>query len=578
MIDFNVKAVSAGNPALHQALIILIGALIYSNTLHAPFVFDDFPAIAQNPAIQDLGRYVMSMSLVDGRVVGKLTFALNYALHGADVAGYHLFNILVHLCNAILVYWLVVLTLRSPFFRNDQKAARISDGSRNAAAFCVGLLFVVHPVQTQAVTYIVQRFASLATMFYLLSFLLYAKWRLSLDRTEGPGSNRKLYFLYAGSVIAAALALRTKEISFTLPVMLAVYEAMFFTGSFRKRAIILIPFILLECAVLAAVITSFGSISAVAAHDPLSGKLMGIERLSRWEYLFTQFRVIVTYLRLLLLPLGQNLDYDYPVSRTFFQPAVMASFALLLSLLCLAVYLFRSSRSATGDRRFTFGPVSFGLFWFFVTLSIESSIIPIDDVIMEHRLYLPSVGFFLAVVAGGRQLAELPGERYRLIKRGAAAATGVAVISLSVAAYVRNNTWGDSIVLYEDVTKKSPFKTRTHIGLGEQYEKRGLFNKAVQEYSTALLLNPQNAVAHYLLGNLYYHHGYLDQALVHYQGVLAIDPNSPYSQEQIGIILYRQGRHAEALSAFQAAVRLQPDRPQSRSYLELLSRKKRSRN
>jgi hypothetical protein len=355
-----------------------------------------------------------------------------------------------------------------------------------------------------------------------------------------------------------------------------VYEHVLY-GKLQEEGPFSIAFILLECAVLATVITAFGSISAVAANDPLSGKLMGIEQLPRREYLFTQFRVIVTYLRLLLLPINQNLDYDYPVSNTFFQSAVMASFAVLLSLMCLAAYLFRRSRTATGDRRFTFGLVSFGLFWFFVTLSVESSIIPIEDVINEHRLYLPSVGFFLSIVAGGRQLAEISGERSRLIKRVAAVAAGVVVIGLSVTAYVRNNTWGDSIVLYEDITKKSPFKTRTHIGLGEQYEKRSFFNKAAQEYSTALLLNPRNAVAHYLLGNLYYKNGYLDRALVHYQGVLAINPNSPYSQEQIGIILYRQERHAEALSAFQAAVGLQPDRPQSRYYLDLLSRKTRSR-
>jgi hypothetical protein len=193
------NAVSARKPIFHQALIILIGALIYSNTFHAPFVFDDFPAIVQNPAVQDFGHYVTSMSPTDGRMVGKLTFALNYALHGADVAGYHLFNLLVHLFNAVLVYWLVVLTLRAPFFRNDGGAARISDASRNFVACCIGLLFVVHPVQTQAVTYIVQRFTSLATMFYLLSLLFYANWRLSLDRAEGPRSNRKLHFLYAGS-------------------------------------------------------------------------------------------------------------------------------------------------------------------------------------------------------------------------------------------------------------------------------------------------------------------------------------------------------------------------------------------
>ena len=128
--------------------------------------------------------------------------------------------------------------------------------------------------------------------------------------------------------------------------------------------------------------------------------MAGSADVSRWDYLNTQFRVIVTYIRLLFFPVNQNLDYDYPIYRTFFTPPVFLSFLFLLGIFCWGIYLLYRSYKSDQANRFWYRLIAFGIFWFFVTLSVESSIIPIQDVIYEHRLYLPSVGFFMAIMSG----------------------------------------------------------------------------------------------------------------------------------------------------------------------------------
>ncbi|MBI5206044.1 MAG: tetratricopeptide repeat protein [Nitrospirae bacterium] len=594
-------------PIIHHALLILVGALAYSNTFHAPFIFDDIPAIAFNPDIRDLWQFMSAMSITDGRVIGTFTFALNYAVNGADVTGYHLFNLVIHLTSSLAVYWLVILTLRTPFFRNMRELV-LSEKTSIFIAFVVAMLFVSHPVQTQAVTYIVQRYASLATMFYLLSLVMYIKWRENREQqatsngqkvkskeqgAEGKGQRVKRYapnaMLYAISVVFAILAMWTKQISITLPVVLAMYEYMFFEGSTRKRGIYMLPFVVLGCVAIALIIMASGSFGSVAANDSLAIKLTDAQQLTRWEYLFTQFRVIVTYLRLLVFPINQNLDYDYPVYHSFFNPDVFLSFLFFLSIFSLGVYLlYYSRRKAHSNNKqqpegyelqtARYGRlIAFGLFWFFITLSIESSIIPIADVINEHRVYLPSVGFFLAVTAGGKLLTDKLKNRFGMIKTAGLVIFTFITVGLSVATYARNIIWGDAVLFYEDITRKSPFKPRPHGALAAQYEDRGLLDKAIQEYSTAVLLNPRDALAHFNLANICYNAGYLDKALEHYQAVVAINPNLPHTHQNIGFIYYRQGRYPEALHAFQNAIKLKPDLPQAHYYVNLISQQSNKR-
>ncbi|MDP2167408.1 MAG: hypothetical protein Q8J64_03645, partial [Thermodesulfovibrionales bacterium] len=386
----------------HLALIALLGLLAYSNTFDVPFQWDDkYTFIEGNPIIKDLG-YFLEPSKAEGlelydtlktRYVGYLTFALNYKLHGLDVRGYHIVNIAIHIINSLLVYFLVVLTFRTPFlsnplFLNNPPSPPFAKGGLsegNLIALFSALLFVSHPVQTEAVTYIFQRLASLCAFFYMLSLLLYIKSRLTEKKTK--------YAFYAMSLFSAVLAAKTKENAFTLPLVIALYEFFFFKGSINRRMLGLVP-LLLTMLIIPLSLTGIDKPAGeiISGIGPITE---GYQDILRWDYLFTQFRVIPTYIRLLFLPINQNIDYDYPVYNSFFDLEVLLSFFFLLSIFGSALYLFYRSKFKPDLRL-----ISFGIFWFFITLSVESSIIPIPMVINEYRLYLPSFGAFAAAAGG----------------------------------------------------------------------------------------------------------------------------------------------------------------------------------
>jgi len=225
---------------IHVFLISVLGILVYSNTFTVPFQWDENVFLRDNPIVKDFGHFLEpskaeSFKYYDemkSRYVGYLTFALNYRLHRFDVVGYHIFNNFIHVLNAVLVYWLVVLIGKSPVLERSQLERQM-----HSVALFTALLFVSHPVQTEAVTYIYQRFTSLAAFFCLLSLVSYVRSRVSL------GGKRRLSF-YALSLASAALAMKTKENAFTLPLAIVLIEFLFLTGTTKRRALYLLPVIM----------------------------------------------------------------------------------------------------------------------------------------------------------------------------------------------------------------------------------------------------------------------------------------------------------------------------------------------
>ena len=323
---------------LHLLLIILLGGLVYCNTLSVPFVLDDLESITSNESIRRLGNFLPGGSGLDfhlRRSVAYFTFALNYHFGGLAVSGYHLFNLFVHLGTALLVYALLRLTFRTPLLATSRLASQ-----GGSVALLAALFFVVHPIQTQAVTYIVQRLTSLCTLFYLLSLVLYTLARLC--REESGNWRGRPLLLLATSVAAALLAIFTKEIAFTLPFAALLYEACFFRGAWRPRLLPLLP-LLLTLPIIPFLVLTGGELSAV-------GTLQNYRiDIPRWHYLLTQFPVIATYLRLLIWPIDQNLDYDYPVYTTLFTAPVFSSLLLILALLALAGWLYQRTTERAKD-------------------------------------------------------------------------------------------------------------------------------------------------------------------------------------------------------------------------------------
>ncbi|MFZ3072637.1 MAG: hypothetical protein WA162_05290 [Thermodesulfobacteriota bacterium] len=380
-----------------SGLLILAVFLVYSNTFKASFHFDDTPNIVENYKIRSLGN--LPEILKGQRGFTMATFALNYAVGGLNVIGYHVVNISIHAVAAVLAYFFVFLTLGS-LTEDETWAKRIAAYS--------ALLFAVHPVQTQSVTYIVQRMESLSSLFYLAALLFFIKSARCSD-------SGKRIALYAGVAIAYVLGFMSKEIAITLPAIALLYDYYFIAkgevkGIFARVPVYAILAILsvIFIVVFIAPMGGFGDLSeessGLAGSAPSAG--FGVKSITPLEYLFTQFNVIVYYIALLLAPINQNLDYDFPVSRGLFEMPVVkegtilnipilppiVSLVILLAIVAVAVWLFLRYKK-TGDARALV--ISFFVFWFFIILAPTSSFVPIIDVIFEHRLYLASLGFFV---------------------------------------------------------------------------------------------------------------------------------------------------------------------------------------
>jgi protein O-mannosyl-transferase len=457
------------------SILILLAVAAYWNSFDAPFVFDDLLSIQRNPAVR-FGEF--DWHLLNPRAVLYLTFTLNHVLSQQDVWSYHLVNLILHTLNGVLVF----------FFARNLFQSVDSDPRRNAIyALAASSFFLVHPVQTESVTYISSRSELLSTNFYLAALLLFQKWPVS-----------RIGFIFSLLVgVPFFLALGSKESAISLPAAILLYDFLFLSkGSVRgvaQRWRFYATFI-------------FGGIAAavyivnVGLRGSVGEGLKG--HLSSWHYLLTQSRVIVRYVSLIFWPAGLNLDYDFRPSTSLTEPAVIASGLFLLAILGFGWFL----RSRT--------PVfAFSIFWFFLTLAPTSSVMPILDVIFEHRLYLPMVGVCLSFPF----IAELMSREFKKrlglgLRAGTYSVT--IVLLLMIGTVLRNEIWRDEVRLWTDVAAKSPDKVRPYNSLAFAYFKKGQYQPAVTVLEKALAEHPktQDELLD-ILGNLYFKTDQLDKAV-----------------------------------------------------------------
>ena len=524
------------HPLSVLALLSLIGFLAYSNTFSADFHFDDTSNIVENPRIRDPSNF---LDLAGSRSVGFLTFALNYRFGGLDVFGYHLVNLLIHIATGFLVYLLIRLLFQVSIPPLPSGQTQDSDTAPAWIAMAAAMLFVAHPIQTQAVTYIVQRFASLAALFYILAIVCYFKWRL-LGRLR-----KRSVFWYGLALIATILAMKTKENTFTLPIMILILEVAFFRPLSRKRWLSLIPFLLTLLIIPASIPDALGEGEA--------GLVRETTDISRWDYFLTQTRVIMTYLRLVLLPVNQTVDYDYPIFHSLWEPSVLISFIFLTCLFLGAIYFTYRSNSTRYNSRL----VSFGILWFFVSLSIESSIIPIRDVIFEHRMYLPFAGILIATAAlvGG----TVGQSQWRLRKEVMIAGFLIILMVLGFATYERNKVWKDGLTLWGDGVRKAPNKSRVHHNLGSSLLVRGFQKEALEQFQTTLVIDPEYGMAYLNIGKIYKDQGRYAEAIEEYNLALALEPDIAQIHSNLGNALRHLGQLPEAIKEYKTALALEPD-------------------
>ncbi len=478
---------SAHLPSIHIGLILLLGIASYTNSLAVPLHFDDENAVR---IVNNLGNNLYSIRsfISTPRWFTDMTFAVNRTLHGEQVLGYHLVNLAVHLSTAAVIYLFIQRAIEAL-----QQTFQIPvDGNcplflQYFIPFSAAAIFVCHPIQTQAVTYIAQRYTSLTTLLYVSSLLSYLLARLSFS--EGT-RNHRVWLWGCVSLILALLAMKSKEIAFTLPLMATVIEVALFRGRMLRNRLFLTLGILLLLVIPLQLIYSHNTRNPENLLLNIQSATSETQNISRVDYLLTQFKVVATYLRLLVLPVSQNVDYDYPVYHSLFTPSVLAALLLHLSLAALALILFihsqrclTSGRSATG---ISLRIACLGIFWFYLAMSVESTLIPIRDVIFEHRIYLPSAGFFMAAAAGIAGIASYHQKSLTVF-------WGVIVLLcfvLMAGTIARNRVWSSELALWQDALKKSPNKARPHNFVGVLYFRKYMPEKALPHLVRALELDP----------------------------------------------------------------------------------------
>jgi tetratricopeptide (TPR) repeat protein len=548
-------------------LLALAALLAYANSFTVPFQFDDDGYVVNNPIIRTFHYFFVPSDITAldrlsptgfpvglryafmTRILGYLSLAANYRLHGLSVVGYHVVNLALHVMNGWLVYLVLLATLKTGAPTRSEDGVGDNSLPREAIAVVSALLFVVHPIQTHAVTYVTSRFVLQASFFSLLSLLLYVKSRVAAG---GPARCA----LHAAALASAAAAMLTKEFTFTLPVVVALYDLTFLAGTIRARVKRLLPISATLFIIPALVFLQQGKLHALDStmRTITAADVSGISRL---DYLLTQFRVIATYLRLLLLPVNQNIDYDFPVYHSLSAPPVLLSFLLLAALAATAVSLYRSAagREDAPELRLA----AFGILWFFITLSVESSILPLGELAAEYRLYLPSVGMITAFVSALAFAARRLAGRSRLPFGVFTCFFAAAAVLLAVATHARNTVWKDEISLWEDAARKSPAKLRPHENLGTYYSMRGRLEEARREFATALRLDPNNFELHNNLGIVYKRMGDFDRAIQEYTVAARLMPGDPMAHYNLGNVFLAQGRNGEAIREYQECVKLIPD-------------------
>jgi Tfp pilus assembly protein PilF len=512
-------------------LLFLIGILAYFLSFSGSWQFDDYRNIVLNEKIHDLG-YAVRNAFDHNRSLVYLSFATNWAMsHEPSV--FHLTNVLIHILNSVLVFWLLKKTL-------DFVGEKF--GQKTLLAFLGALVFLAHPIQTEAVAYVVQRLDLLMTLFYLLVLVFYIKFRTS----------KKFGFIFLGLAVFFGLcSTYCKESSATIPLAILLYEFFFlsqgrikrFLGNFRYGLpLFLIWLKMIWYELLRRLLA--GSSVENTIKEATTMTLQRTGEITRIKYLLTQFNVLLVYIKLLFVPVGLHLDWDFPLTQSFWEWPTPFSFLVLLLIGILTIYFFNKAKL-----------VSFGIIWFFLTISVTSSIFPIKDLIFEHRVYLSLVGFcFFAVWVFGRGW-ELLRKKYKADgSKIFFAGLSLYFLILFVLTFHRVWVWQDSVRLWRDNALKSPNKSRIWANYATFLTQRGDFKEAEKGIRRAIEIDPKMALYHGKLGFVLQKTGRLDEAKEEYKKQIELEPKETGGLVSLGQILVEQGNLTEARGNFEKAL------------------------
>ena len=524
---------------------------MYANTFQAPFVYDDINYITKNDPnvhMTDLSWDQLKTAALDGkpknRPIANISFALNYYFGRENPFGYHLVNLFIHLMTGAFLFILIRQTALLDASLKYQ--AEAPPGlSADWIAFLAVLIWLVHPVQTNAVTYMVQRMTSLAALFYILSLVLYIQGRLAMQKKRLAKAS--LYF--SSCVIAGFCAVFTKQNAGMLPVFILLYEWFFFQDlrPIRSKRLIFGGF--------TAILVFFAIGFFYLGADPFERILAAYQRreFTLPQRVMTEWRVILYYVGLMVFPQSERLllDHDYPLSDSLVAPFTTGiSAVMIVAILFVALYSAKS-------RRF----LAFCLIWFLGNLVIESSVIGIE-IVYEHRLYLPSMLMYaLAVFLLSRWLKS----KYSVM----AVFVAIALV-FSLWTYQRNQVWASDVTFWKDVAKKSPRKARPLQNLAYSLQQDGQQAQAITYYEASLEIEAHPAV-YFNLGLSYVKEKRYVEAVDAYLQALKMGYRAPGIHYHFAHALSMAGEFRAAISQYQAAIQQNPNNEGARVRLGQLT-------
>ncbi len=521
-----------------MAVIVLAGLAAYANSLAGPFTFDDAGSILENASIHHLWPPGPALhppfaggQTVGGRPVLNLSLALNYAVSGTGVWSYHVLNVLVHIAAGLVLFGIVRRTM---LLKGGEPKA-VSDNLNSAAtplAFAIALLWTVHPLQTEAVTYVIQRAESLMGLFYLLTLYGFIRG------VEGNESRQRAWFCF--SVVCCLLGMATKEVMVSAPVLVFLYDRTFVAGSFRRAWAE-------RRGIHVALASTWLLLAALMAGTHNRGGSVGFGNgVPWWEYTLTQFPALGRYLALSVWP--RPLVFDYGTVWIHRAGEVLPSAAFVLLLAGGTVWALRC-RPVLG----------FLGCWFFLILAPTSSVVPgTTQMIVEHRMYLPLAAVLTALVLGLRAVLGA------IARRGPAVLVAWAVcLPLASAAAVltarRNEIYRDDLTLWQDTVAKRPQAARPRSYLGAVLLTKGRPAEAMAEFQEASRLEPGNPQAHNGQGSIYLKAGRIPEAIAQYEKAVRAAPGYAEAEFNLGLALLTAGRAIEAMAHERAALQFRPE-------------------
>ena len=456
-------------PVFLCVLLVTVTVATYVGALHGAFQYDDLFTILINP---HLDRWDTFVGHLDHMVRPLLyaTFLFDRSLYGNSPAGYHLLNLLLHLGSGLLVYRILT---------------RAVTEETTPIPFLTALLFLIHPIQTETVTYISGRASGLMAFWYLLAFFLYIK------RSEFQDDRRVSQLYLFGAVTSFLLSLASKETAITFPLILLLWDSLVLRlrGASLRAAIRShhLPFWIILFVVGLAVWNH-------PRYTALAQFSLGIRPL--WDNLLSELHATTVALLLFFSPWKLNFDHDLPMLHSLVQWPLSLDL-LLIGGLATSAFFFA--------RRLPL--LSFGIGWFFMQL-LPTSLIPRNDLLSERNLYLASIGLLIAVAVLGSLLAHRLTkllQRPRLVEIGTASLALAAALSLCLMTFQRNELYRDPVLLWSDTVEKSPQKARPHNNLGHAYLLRDDWDRAIEEFRIAARLDPDYALAQKNLRDAYLH-------------------------------------------------------------------------